>query len=164
MAGNIRNQALQYLPGLVEEGLSNTEITRTLRDLGLSYRTQAMYADINQFRLEQIGADYIKGLDRDAPIPERYMRTWVGDVAHEYRVVVKFEYLDKESGAVLTDGTTLYFDHNPSQSEVLDYFETRKGTLESGTGTNVNIEEVYGATKIQYFRNVPRPNAEAPGI
>lgn len=146
----IRGEAISYIPKLIDEGFTNTQITSWLKDYDLTYRTQFMYQDINRLRLENMGADAIRLLDRDTPVPDRLMRTWHGDTEHDYRVVIKYEYFDTNTLTTGTSGTTLYFDHPPSQTEVLEYFDVRRQSIENLYN---NVQEVYGATKVLYFRN-----------
>lgn len=145
-----RGEAWSYLPQLVDEGLSNTEIVGWLRENDLSYRTQNMYADINRFRLENFGASFIKSMNEDAPIPDKYMRTWHGNTEFDYRVVVKYEYMDTSTNTVGTTGTTLYFDHPPSQSEVSELFDVRKQSIQNLYN---NVQEVYSAVNVYYYKN-----------
>jgi hypothetical protein len=146
-----RGSAQSYIPQLIEEGYSNREIVDWLSENDLSYRNQYMLADINRSRLENQGAWAIKNLDPDAPIPERWMRSWHGETDFAYRVVINYEFFDTRTMTTSTSGTTLYFDHPPSESEVLSYFEQHKESLQALYN---NVEEVFHAQRIMYFRNV----------
>lgn len=147
----IRGEAISYIPALIEQGWNNSQIVNFLRDYDLSYRTQNMYADINRLRLEEVAAATISGMDLETPIPERLMREWHGDTEHPFRVVIKYEYFDTNTLTTGTTGTTLYFDQEPTQAEVLDYWEVHKETIKALYN---NVQEIYDATKIEYFRNV----------
>jgi len=145
-----RGTAQSYLTRLVEEGYTNGEIVGWLREEGIGYRYQSMLNDINRTRLEINGAYEIARLDPDAPIPERLMRTWHGDTDFAYRVVINYDFFDTRSMTTSTSGTTLYFDHPPSESEVMSYFDKHKESLQSLYN---NVEEVFHATRVMYFRN-----------
>ena len=146
-----RENALTYIPQLIEEQLSNTQIVRFLREQGFGYRNQNMFEDVNRVRLENFGASFVPTLDRDSIIPDRFMRTWEGSVDYDYRAVVKYEYLDPDTGTVKTTGTTIYFDTPPSQAEVTEMFEVRRQTIEE---LYSHVDLVYGAIKVHYFKNV----------
>lgn len=150
-----RGLAQNWIEELIHEGMSNTEITDWLREQGLSYRNQEMYRDINRYRLEGFGEEYIHNLGVDDPVPEKYMRTWYGNTRYDYRVVIKYEYLDKQTGMVDVEGTTLYFDHPPSQSEVEALFSVRKDTISLVCHPE---REVINSTQVQYFKNTAREN------
>lgn len=146
-----RGSAQSYIPQLIEEGYTNTEITEWLKDNDLSYRNQSMLMDINRLRLEGQGAWAIAGLDPDKPVPERLMRSWHGDAEYAYRVVINYDFFDTRTMTTSTSGTTLYFDHPPSESEVMAYFEQHKESLQALYN---NVEEIFHASRVMYFRNV----------
>jgi len=145
-----RGEAQSYIPTLVREGMNNAEIIDLLQLNDLGYTTQSMRNDINRFRLEELGAAEIKGFDQHTPIPERFMRTWHGDTEYAYRVVVKYEFFDTATSTTGISGTTLYFDHPPTQAEVQEYFEAQRSGIENRYN---NVQEIYGATKVMYYRN-----------
>lgn len=146
-----RGEAIGYIGAMIDEGMSNTAIVNFLRDNDLSYRTQSMFQDINRLRLENMGAVNISNMDRDTPVPDRFMRDWYGSTEYQYRVVIKYSYFDTNTMTTGTSGTTMYFDHPPSQAEVMEHWDVRRQTVEQMYN---NVQEVYGATKIMYFRNV----------
>lgn len=145
-----RGEAQSYIPTLVREGATNAEIMDLLQLNDLGYTPQSMRNDINRFRLEELGAAEIKGLSEHTPIPERYMRTWHGDTEYNYRVVVKYEFFDQTTGTTGVSGTTLYFDHPPTQNEVQEYFEAQKSGIADRYN---NVEEIYAPTKVLYYKN-----------
>lgn len=145
-----RGTAQSYIGQLIEEGLSNAQITSWLRENDIGYRYQSMLNDINRTRLEFQGAYAISRLDPDAPIPERLMRTWHGETEFSYRVVINYDFFDTTTMTTSTSGTTLYFDHPPSEREVMGYFEKHKESLQSLYN---NVQEVFHATRVMYFRN-----------
>ena len=146
----LRNLAKQYIPGLIEEGFANTEIVNILKEQGLSYRNQNMFADINFARLEYFGAELIKNVSISSPIPERLMRQRELSVDYPYSAVVKYEYTDIETGETFESGTTLYFENAPSQEDVLAAFEVRQETLLS---LYTNIENISSPERVYYYRN-----------
>lgn len=148
-----RGLAQNFIPELVGEGLSNSEIVDFLRLNDLGYRTQSMYSDINRIRLEQFGAQNIKNLDVFTEIPERFMREWQGNIDFRYRVVVQYEYTDAESGQTLKTASTLYYNDPPSVNMVLEDWDVRTKTLEGGFGSTVNVQRIEGITEINYFVN-----------
>lgn len=125
----IRNLALQYLPGLIEEGLTNTEIVRVLKSEGMGYRNQNMFADINIARLEHFGAEQIRSMSITSPIPDRFMRNRSLPEGYPYAAVVKYEYRLKGSKTTYETGTMLFFDEAPSQEDVLAAYADRQATL-----------------------------------
>jgi hypothetical protein len=145
-----RGEAQSYIPRLIEEGYTNTQIVQWMKFNEISYRNQSMYGDINRLRLEGINAGEIRGLDPDTPIPEKLMRTWHGDTEYAYRAVVKYDYFDTGTQTTGTAGTTLYFNHQPTEREVLEFFSDARSSIENRYN---NIQEIYSATKIMYFRN-----------
>lgn len=145
-----RNLAREYIPGLIEEGYTNTEIVNILKQEGLSYRNQNMFADINLSRLEAFGANEIKNLTDLEAIPDRFMRQRELSVDYPYSAVVKYKYTNAESGLEYESGTTLYFSHPPSQQDVLDAFSDRQETLMTLYPTMGDISE---AEKVYYYRN-----------
>lgn len=151
-----RGEAQSYIPGLIREGYTNTEIISTLQSYGLSYRTANMYADVNRLRLEQFGAQGIKGLDIYTPVPQNLMREWQGDTRFQYRVVVQYQYTPGGGGDPVTGATTLYYDDAPSINEVLDDWGVRVQTLEGGFGSTTNIQRVDEIKEINYFYNTPK--------
>lgn len=146
-----RNLALEYIPGLIEEGYTNTEIVRLLKEQGLAYRNQTMFADINFARLEHFGAQEIRGIEAGQAIPERLMRSREIRAGYPYSAVVKYEYTDPETGLTFESGTTLYFSERPSQEDVLREFEYRRTTLEE---LYPSLTEISGAEKVYYYRNI----------
>jgi hypothetical protein len=146
-----RNLAKEYIPGLIEEGYTNTEITAILKEEGLSYRNQNMFADINAARLEYFGAGQIKGLSTVESIPDRLMNMRELSVDYPYSAVVKYKYTDVDSGLEFESGTTLYFSSAPSQSDVLEAFSLRQETLLNLYPSMGDISE---AEKVYYYRNV----------
>jgi len=146
-----RENALTYIAGLIDEGMINTHIVNFLKEQGFGYNTQRMFEDVNRIRLENFGASFVPHLGLDVPIPERFMRTWEGKTDYNYRAVVKFEYLEAETGLEKTAGTTFYSDTGFTQGEVSELWEVRKENLgQSPPG----VEEVFGAISVQYFKNV----------
>ena len=145
-----RNLAGGYIPGLIEEGLTNTQIVNLLRDEGLSYRNQNMFADINRYRLEAFGANEVRGLGNDETIPDRFMRDRNITADYPYSAVVKYSYIDKGTGLEIEAGTTLYFDTAPSQAEVLAAFSDRQESLQN---LYSNIEAVSEAEKVYYYKH-----------
>lgn len=145
-----RNLARQYMTGLIDEGYTNTEIVQILKEEGLSYRNQNMFADINFARLETFGAAQIKNLSSDTPIPEKYMRERELTVPYKYSVVVKYHYTNAETGLEYESGTTMYFQHAPSEEDVLQAFAYRQETIMSNSAQMESISE---AEKVYYYRN-----------
>lgn len=145
-----RNVALQYLSGLIEEGLKNTEIVRILKADGLGYRNQTMFADINAARLENFGATEIPRLGFDSPIPDRMMRDRVIDTDYGYSAVVKYSYTDPATGQTFQTGTTIYFTDAPSQAEVLSMFALRQ---ESGIDSGGNARDYGAPEQVYYYKN-----------
>lgn len=148
----IRGQAVNYIPALIDEGLSNSQIVDFLRLNDLGYRTQTMYNDINRLRLEGFGAAEIRHMSIYDPVPERWMRVWHGDTSYNYRVVIEYEYYDTNALDTKKTGTTLYYDHAPSQDEVLQDWNIRRQTIEATYG---HVNEVFGGTEVHYFVNKP---------
>ena len=146
----IRGQAVNYIPALIEEGLSNAQIVDFLRLNELGYRTQNMYNDINRLRLEGFGAGEIGRMSIYDPVPERWMREWHGNTDYDYRVVIEYEYFDTNALDTKKTGTTIYYDHAPSQEEVLRDWEIRRQTIENTYG---KVQEVFRETRVSYFRN-----------
>lgn len=145
-----RGQAVNYIPTLIEEGLSNSQIVDFLKLNDLGYRTQYMYQDINRMRLESFGAAEISRLTVYDPVPEKFMKAWHGDTTYGYRVVIEYEYFDTNALDTKKTGTTIYYDHAPSQEEVLRDWEIRRQTIEN---TYSQVQQVYKETKVSYFRN-----------
>lgn len=148
-----RNLARQYIPGLIEEGYTNTEIVDILKSEGLSYRNQNMFADVNFSRLEYFGAEQIKNLSISSAIPERLMRERSLNIDYPYSAVVKYEYSDAETGLTYETGTMLYFESAPSQEDVLSAFELRQETLMS---LYTNIESISSPERVYYYRNTKK--------
>lgn len=145
-----RNLAREYISGLIDEGLTNTEIVRTLKEQGLSYRNQNMFADINYARLETFGAAQIRNLTNVTPIPERFMREREFSIPYKYSAVVKYHYTDAKTGLEFESGTSLYFQKAPSQADVLEAFSYRQETLMT---LYTSMEAVSEAEKVYYYRN-----------
>lgn len=153
-----RENALTFIPRLIGEGFRNTQIVNFLREQGLGYRTQNMFADINQIRLENFGASMIPRLEETAAIPERLMRTWEGDTTYPYRAVVKFEYIDPETGQPKESGTTFYFSTQPTQEEVSELWAVRQQNLGYRDEGEIQVTKT---VSVQYFRNTaPRGGGE----
>ena len=146
-----RGEAVQFIPGMIEEGLTNSQIVDFLKINDLGYRTQTMYQDVNRYRLEAIGADQIKYLNVYDPVPDKFMRNWSGDTTYNYRVVVQYEYYDTNALEVKKGFTTLYYNDAPSQSNVLDDWSVRRQTIENTYG---QVQEIYGEKQIHYYKNV----------
>ena len=146
-----RGTAVNFIPELVNEGLSNSQIVDFLRLNDMGYRTQNMYADINRIRLEGFGADAINNMSIYDPVPEKFMRTWHGSTEYTYRVVIEYDYMDTNTKTMQNTGTTLYYDHAPSQDEVLHDWELRRQTIGNTYG---HVDKVYNETRVSYFRNV----------
>ena len=146
-----RGQAVNYIPALIEEGMSNSQITDFLKLNDLGYRNTTMFQDINRLRLESIGAAQVRNLDIYDPVPDRLMRTWSGDTSYDYRVVVQYEYYDTNALEIKSGFTTLYYDFAPSQANVLEDWGIRRQTIENTYG---QVQEVYGEKQIHYYRNV----------
>jgi hypothetical protein len=146
-----RNLARQYMSGLIDEGYTNTEIVRILKEEGLSYRNQNMFADINYARLETFGAAQISKLTDTTPIPERFMRERKLSVPYAYGVVVKYHYTDAATGLEFESGTSMYFQNQPSQADVLEAFGYRQETLLT---LYTSMESVSEAEKVYYYRNI----------
>ncbi len=149
----VRGLAQNFIPELIGEGMSNAAIVDFMRLNDLGYRTQSMYSDINRIRLEQFGAESIKGLDMFTQVPERFMREWQGEIDFRYRVVVQYEYVDAESGLLLKTASTLYYNDAPSVNIVLEDWDVRTKTLEGGFGSTVNVQRIEGITEVNYFVN-----------
>lgn len=146
-----RGEAVQFIPGMIEEGLTNSQIVDFLKINDLGYRTQTMYQDVNRYRLEAIGADQIKYLNAYDPVPDKFMRNWSGDTTYNYRVVVQYEYYDTNALEVKKGFTTLYYNDAPSQSNVLDDWSVRRQTIENTYG---QVQEIYSEKQIHYYKNV----------
>ena len=149
-----RGFALNYIPLLIEEGLANTQIVNFLRSQGFGYRTQEMFADVNRVRLEGFGASFVTNLNPDAPVPERFMRTWEGNTEYNYRVVVKYEYIDPSTGIESTSGTAFYSNEPMSQNEVMDRWQIRKQSLHLTGSPPVPESDIIGTTQVLYYKNV----------
>ena len=148
-----RGQANVFIPELIGEGLSNVEIVDFLRLNDFGYRATNMYADINRIRLEQFGAEQIRGMAIDTPIPERLMRTWEGQTDFDYRVVVQYRYTPSGGGEQQETATTLYYTQPPTVGEVMEDFAIRTKTLEGGFGSTVNVQRIDEIKEIDYFVN-----------
>lgn len=148
-----RGIAQGYMPGLISQGLSSSEIIGWLKEEGLTYRTQNMYADINRMRIEQIGAEMIKGFDPDMSIPEKWMRTFNGETSYNYRALVQYSYLPAGESEMQIKWSTLYYNEAPSQNQVLTDWETRMGTIFSGFGSPGAVDAVSGVEGINYYVN-----------
>ena len=146
-----RGSAVEYIAGMIEEGLSNSQIVDFLKINDMGYRNQTMYEDVNRYRLEAIGADQIKQLTSYDAVPDKLMREWSGDTKYDYRVVVQYEYFDTNTLQIEKKYTTLYYDYAPSQENVLDDWAIRKQTIENTYG---QVQEVMGEKQIHYYRNV----------
>lgn len=120
-----RENAQTFIPRLIAEGFRNTQIVNFLREQGMGYHTQTMFADVNRTRLENFGASMIPRLEETSPIPDRLMRTWEGDTTYPYRAVVKFEYIDPETGTPKESGTTFYFSERPTEEAVKELWAVR---------------------------------------
>lgn len=151
-----RGQAQTYLSGLIKEGLTNSEIVSYLQGSGLGYRASNMYSDVNRVRLEQFGGEGLKGFDVDTPVPIDLMQEWQGDTNYNYRVVVQYKYSSAGATGQLETGTTLYYDEEPTLNEVLEDFQTRTQTLESGFGSSHGVSRVDEIKEINYFYNTPK--------
>lgn len=149
-AQSIRNLAREYIPGLIEEGYANTEITNILRREGLSYRNQDMFRDINLYRLENFGATQIKGIGFDTPIPDRLMRDRPNNSGYEYSAVVKYAYIDAGTGIEVQSGTTLYYNEQPSQAQVMADFAIRSESLQN---LYSNIEAISEPERVYYYKH-----------
>jgi len=145
-----RNLAQAYISGLIEEGYTNTEIVNILKDYGLSYRNQNMFQDVNRYRLEEFGAQQVRGLGFDEPIPERFMRSRDIQSDYGYSAVVKYAYIDKATGLEIETGTTIYFDNQPSQAEVLEAFAFRSESLQNQYNY---IESISAPEKVYYYKH-----------
>lgn len=151
-----RGYAQEWISAFIGQGLTNSEIVSQLRDYGLGYRLQNMYADINRIRLEQYAAEGLKNVDVHTPVPETLMREWQGETTFRYRVVVQYEFRPTGGGETVKAATTLYYDEAPSASDVLDDWDIRVKTLEGGFGSTVDIDAIEGITEINYFVNRPK--------
>ena len=151
-----RGQAQTYLTGLVKEGLTNAEIVGYLQQSGLGYRASNMYSDVNRTRLEQFAGEGLKGFDVDTPVPANLMREWQGDTNYKYRVVVQYKYTASGATAQFETATTLYYDSQPTISEVLEDFAVRTETIESGFGSAQGVSRIDEIKEINYFYNVPK--------
>lgn len=151
-----RGMAQMYLPELISEGLTNSQIVDFLRINDLGYRASNMYQDINRTRLEQFAAQEIRGMDMDTPIPERLMREWQGKTDFRYRVVVQYDYTIGEGGETREGATTLYYDDPPTINQVLADFGTRTQTIERGFGSPKDGRRIENAREINYFVNRPK--------
>ena len=145
-----RNLSAGYIPGLIEEGYTNTEIVNILKDEGLSYRNQDMFRDINRLRLEEFGAIQVPRLGFDTPIPESLMRVRNIQSEYNYSAVIKYSYTDANTGLEMESGTTIYFDTPPSQAEVLSAFSMRQETLQN---LYSNIQGISEAENVYYYRH-----------
>ncbi len=151
-----RGQANVFIPALIREGFTNSEIVDFLRLNEFGYREQNMYADVNRIRLEQFGAEQIRGMDINTPIPERFMRTWEGKTDFAYRVVVQYSYTPTGGGEPVQTGTSLYYTEPPTVNEVLEDFAIRTQTLEGGFGSTVNVQRIDEIKEIDYFVNTAK--------
>jgi hypothetical protein len=145
-----RNLARQYMTGFIDEGYTNTEIVRILKEEGLSYRNRNMFADINYARLETFGASQIKNLTDITPIPERFMRERELSIPYPYAAVVKYKYTDAGTGLEFERGTTIYFEQQPSQADVMEAFGWHAETMQN---MYPNFADVGEAEKVYYYRN-----------
>lgn len=152
----LRGLVQSYLPALIREGFTNSQIVDFLRLNDFGYRVQNMFADINRIRLEQFGAEGIKKLNIFQPIPENLMRTWEGETKFNYRVVVQYQYTSAVNGELLERATTLYYNEPPSVNDVLEDFGVRTQTIEGGFGTPQDVERVGDVIEINYFKNRPK--------
>lgn len=144
-----RGEAQSYIEGFLEQGYSKGEIADTLRDLGLGYRTQNMYRDINRAILEQFGAEGVRRLSGSSAIPENLMREWQGETEYNYRVVVTYDYFDNNELQMKSTGTTLYYNEAPTQDQVAEDFKVRRQTIE-----NIYMRDDPEVKEISYYRNV----------
>lgn len=151
-----RGFAQEWISSLVKEGYTNAQIVETLRDYGMGYRLQNMYADVNRIRLEQFAAEGIKGIDVYTPIPETLMREWQGETEFKYRVVVQYEFTPSDGGEVVKSASTLYYDEAPTVSQVLEDWDVRVKTLEGGFGSTVDVGRIEGITELNYYFNTPK--------
>jgi hypothetical protein len=151
-----RGEAQEYISAFIGQGATNSEIVEVLRDYGLGYRQQNMYADINRIRLESFAAEGLKNISVNSPIPETLMREWQGETEYKYRVVVQYEYTSSRGGETVSTASTLYYDEAPSVAMVLEDWDLRVKTLEGGFGSTQDVNRVEGITEINYFLNRPK--------
>jgi hypothetical protein len=152
----IRGQAQEYISSLIKEGLTNAQIVGILQNYGMTYRLSNMYSDVNRLRLEQFGAEGIKGLNVYTPVPTNLMREWQGETDYRYRVIVQYKYQSSETGEIGEKATTLYYDKPPTISDVLDDWGLRVKTIEGGYGSPQDVERIEEIKEINYFYNVPK--------
>lgn len=151
-----RGQANLFIPSLIEEGMNNAQIVDFLRLNDMGYRSQNMYSDINRVRAEINAHAMIADRFFDEPIPERYMKTWEGDTSKRYRVVIQYNYGVTDGGGLGSKGTTLYYNRRPTQEQIMQDWEIRRQTLESGAGSPQDVEQIIGIKSIDYFKNVKK--------
>jgi hypothetical protein len=151
-----RGEAQAYIPGFIQEGLTNSEIVDILKESGLSYRASNMYSDVNRLRLEQFGAEGIKNMDIYSAIPRNLMREWQGDTEYRYRVVIQYKYTPEGGDDQLETATTLYYNDAPTINDVLEDWSVRMKTLEGGFGSTVNVGVIDEIKEINYFYNTPK--------
>ena len=151
-----RGQAQEFLMQFIQEGLSNSQIVSAIRDEGLGYRLQNMYADINRTRLEQFAGEGLRNLDQFTPIPEKLMREWQGDTTYNYRVVVRYEYTPSSGGDPVKAATTMYYNERPSIDNVMEDWQVRVKTIESGALGYEQVGQIESMTEVNYFVNRPK--------
>jgi len=150
-----RGAAQEYISSLIQEGLGNAQIVGILQEFGMTYRLQHMYSDVNRIRLEEFAAEGIKGLSQYTPVPVNLMREWEGDTSYKYRVVVEYTYETGVSGELAKAGTTLYYNRQPSVSDVMEDWGVRVQSIESGVMGYEQVKQIEDITRISYFYNVP---------
>lgn len=151
-----RGLAQEFISSMITQGLTNAEIVGFLQERGIGYKLQHMYSDANRIRLEEFAAEGIKGFDRDTAIPANLMREWQGEIDYKYRVVVEYEYETGESGVIGKAATTLYYNRPPTVNEVMEDWDVRVQSIESGVMGYEQVKQIEGISRISYFYNVPK--------
>jgi len=139
-----------WISGLIDDGLSNTQIVQFLRAFDLSYRNQEMLRDINRERLGRIYQDDIRGLGPGEAVPVEKMTPIRGRPVEPFRTIVTGDYENLATGEIEKRTITLHHRRAPSQNDVLGVLEGFRDLYKEAEGISL-----VSLTKIEYFKVVP---------
>ncbi|MEM1710623.1 MAG: hypothetical protein QW820_07010 [Sulfolobales archaeon] len=112
----------------IQEGLSGTEIMKTLRERGLGYRLTDFYNDLRVLKGEISKWDTMKFVPKDKVISERLYTPVTTTYPAKFATVFRIEYMDEATGLKDVRYVTVNHDapmrRNDLEEKAVDTFYT----------------------------------------
>lgn len=142
-----RSVALNIIKSFVPLNLPPHRIISYLTELGVTYRRQEMLSDIRTAFDRVKYETQIASLRPDQKVPEGWMNKEDMLAPYNYRVHLKVDYLDPETGIIDTEHRYMFADDYTGVGDYVEQFPDYALSTESPPGKEFQGAHVVGVTK-----------------